>query len=382
MFVSRKSLFTFLLLLVLVAPVAAQFGPVAMPQGGVPLFQNPGFNPGLGGGLPNQNVGRILNTPIVPTVGFGVSGFSAVPNTPFTSPFPSSPYSTFIIPGPGDFYRGVGDLTLAYGRYVQDYQRGRLLNQEVERSMIDTRRRLYDEWRYYESLKPTAEDVRVARLEGDLKRARFHAPTGEILAGRSLNDLLRILKDASAKGKRGPALSLDQDLLKRINVTPKEGVNIGLIKTGKVNWPLVLKDERFGKIRDKLDQNLENAVNRAKLNGNVDAALLNELINLRRDLDDQLDRVAPTLTISQFMEAKRHLNWLGDGLRALEGADVANFFNQKYEARGKTVGDLVEYMTLQGLQFAPALPGDDPSYRTLYNYLVAYDNAVQLVGSR
>ena len=81
---------------------------------------------------------------------------------------------------------GLGDLTRSYGQYQQDYQKGRLLNQEVERSKIETRLRLYQEWRYYESLRPMAEDVRVATLERELNRARRQPPISDILAAKSL----------------------------------------------------------------------------------------------------------------------------------------------------------------------------------------------------
>lgn len=379
-----KSFVVFILGLVLSAPGSAQvtqrggFGPVVPPQLNA---ANGARNPAMPG-LPNMG-GRLNNNSNIPG-GIGYSPSPIVPSVPDPGPLPSfiPPYS-FYIPGPGDFYRGVGDLTLAYGRYAQDYQRARLLNQDVERAKIDTRRRLYDEWRYYQSLQPTAEDIRIARIEQDLGRARRQAPISEIVAGKSLNDLLSFLKTAAGKQQYGLELRLDEDMLKRINVTPRDGVSAALIRTGKVAWPLVLRDERFADVREKLDTAVQTAVDRAKLNkGGVEPGVLNELDKLRADMDNLLDKTAPTLNMSQFMEGKRYMNWLSEGIRALGSPDAGNFFsvNPRYQAQGTTVRALIAYMNEEGLRFASALPGDEGPYRNLYNMLVAYDNSIQNSG--
>src|SRR5262245_28882720 len=155
MSVSRKSSIVFLLGLVLAAPAPAQqqFGPFAAPQGGMHMFQNP--LAAQGGAMPQgAGFGRIVNTQIVPTTTFngGFTPQSQWPTYQPPPPYPYNPYSYYYDPL-GGALRGVGDLTISYGRYIQDYQRSRLINQEVERSKIETRRRLYDEWRYYQSMQ-------------------------------------------------------------------------------------------------------------------------------------------------------------------------------------------------------------------------------------
>jgi hypothetical protein len=54
--------------------------------------------------------------------------------------------------------------------------------------------------------------------------------------------------------------------------------------------------------------------------------------------------------------------------------DAVDYLNGKYKAKGKTVADLVKYMTDNGLQFARATPGAEAAYTTLYHALVAYDS--------
>jgi hypothetical protein len=60
----------------------------------------------------------------------------------------------------------------------------------------------------------------------------------------------------------------------------------------------------------------------------------------------------------------------------LESPDVANYFNQTWMAKGKTVHDLVDHMLKKGLTFAPAVSGDEGTYQALYSALAAYDRAL------
>src|SRR5207248_11031392 len=104
----------------------------------------------------------------------------------------------------------------------------------------------YQEWRSYESLRPMAEDVRVATLERELNRARRQPPISDILAAKSLNDLLAYDQTVQSKGQRAPgAVPLDEEQMARINVTTPYGGNIALIRTGTVDWPPILKNQVF-----------------------------------------------------------------------------------------------------------------------------------------
>jgi hypothetical protein len=331
-------------------------------------------------GLPNYlGSGRLLNTQI-PSSSPGLSGQTYPYGDPrlggssgLSYPYPYYPpgYET------GQALQGLASLTTAYGQYGQDYQRARLLDQQVERARIGTRMLLRQEAEYLRSLQPKAEDLRRATLDLDLARARRQAPIGEVLSGKAPNDLLAFLKGEQARGKRGPAAPLDESMLGKLNVTTDFGGNIGPIKSGKVNWPSVLMDPAFRAAREKFDVTLREAVERARVNGRVDDTLMRDLEAAHQSLANTLDRVAVDLTMAEYMEAKRHVSWLGEGRRALSDPNVANYFNRRYEARGKTVSDLIDHMSREGLRFAPAVPGGEGAYRTLYAYLAACVEAMQ-----
>ncbi len=303
-----------------------------------------------------------------------------------TSPYYANPYSSYYDPYGGEF-RGVADLVSAYGKYAIDNNRARLLNQEVERSKIETRRKIFDEWRYERANMPTAEDVRQRTREIELTRARRDPPLAEVLTGSTLNSLLSHLKEAHAKGQRGPTtLALDADALKKINVTSGHGGNLGVLKplanSGKLSWPLSLRSPTFDQLRRRVESNAADAIDRAKINGEVDAAVMKDLLDdvkqLHRTLEDSVGDLSP----ATYIEAKRYLNLLDDSMRALQDPNVKNYFNNgDYAAKGKTVADLIDNMAKNGLTFAAATPGDEAAYRAVQTYLAAYDDALTRLAS-
>lgn len=361
------------------------------------LQTNPGIEQDFAGLVRAQQPGNVAPAGAYGYPGMGVGGgritnITSTPTAPIVDPayspaynptFPYNPYYPQYGTGvAGSYYRGLADLTSAYGQYTQDYQRARLINQEAERSKIKTRMELLEELRRIEASRPKADDVRKQTLEQDLQRARKLASITDILSAKSLNDLLGPVKIAHAKGLRGPALPLDPETMKNINLTPNKGINMGLVKTGKLTWPLVFEEkEAFREVREKINENLKDAIERART-GKVDQALLQNLETAFKDLDALTDKEVVNMTTSQYIEARRYLDLLRAGLDALRNENVAKFFDRTYEARGKTAADLFEYMTKNGLVFAPATPGDEAAYRTMYSILAAYDEGIGRSGSK
>ncbi|MBI1914649.1 MAG: hypothetical protein HYS12_07910 [Planctomycetes bacterium] len=358
-----------------IPPYALGYNPYA----GVP-YTAPAVNPYLSTGYGSGGAATLTSNPYAASPGIGSYGSPGS-----ASPYYSNPYTSYYDPY-GGYFRGVADLTSAYGKYEIDHNRARLLNQEVERSKIETRRKIFDEWRYERMNMPTVEDVRQRTREIELTRARRDPPLAEVLTGSTLNSLLSHLKEAHAKGQRGPTtLALDEDALKKINVTSGHGGNIGLLKplanSGKLSWPLSLRSSAFDKLRHDVEFHAEDAVNRAKINGEVDAALMQSLLADAKQLHKTLEDSVGDLSPGQYIEGKRFLNLLDDSLRALQDPNVRNYFNRKYEARGKTVSDLIDNMAKEGLTFAAASPGDEAAYRVVQTFLAAYDDALTRLAS-
>jgi hypothetical protein len=278
----------------------------------------------------------------------------------------------------GGYLRGNADVINATGQYLINYEKAKLTKEAVRQARIDTRRKVFDEYLYERANTPTLEDERERAIDLERRRAVNDPPVTEIWSAKALNDLLFDVQKLQAKGISGPQLRLDEDTLKRINVSAgRTPGNVGLLKNeGKLSWPLALRTMRPQKEVDDLRQDisslLPDAINQAvngKVSPNVLETLTKDVDRLQQLLTDNVRDLPP----GQYMEAKRFLNNLEDGLQVLQQPNAGLYFTQRYMAKGRTVQDLVNYMSKEGLTFAPAVGGDEAAYVALHRALAAYD---------
>jgi hypothetical protein len=95
----------------------------------------------------------------------------------------------------------------------------------------------------------------------------------------------------------------------------------------------------------------------------------------------QLLRMVQDVAPNDYMDGKKFLRELDKSYRVLNDPNVANYFG-KWAPRGRTVGELVQHITDNGLQFAPASPGDEPYYMALYQSFLTYDTGISQLVSR
>jgi hypothetical protein len=62
---------------------------------------------------------------------------------------------------------------------------------------------------------------------------------------------------------------------------------------------------------------------------------------------------------------------------ALRPPDLKSFVTGEFQIKAKTIPELVQCMTDNGLQFAPAMRGDEAAYTMLRERLAAYDRSVR-----
>lgn len=350
-------------------------GPVLTTGGFVPV--NPYAQAGAAAAVLSGN----LNNPYVNPAFDGIAGTPAYVN-------PYMPYGGgfgwgMVDPVSG-YLRGIADVTTAAAQAQVTLQRSRILNQEALRSQIDTRRRLIEEARWERMNTPGAEDIRIRDMEMALARSRRNPPRGEIWSGKALNDLLIHLIDQQSRGNKGPLVALDEEVLKKINVTDGTGGNVGMLKDGgKIPWVASLQGADFMDLRESLDTKLPAAVNSLKFGQPVEKGTLDDikaaLKKAHRDLDEIIGKLSP----SDYLEAKRFLNQLDESVRALQNPNATNYFTGKWAAKATTVNDLVKQMAETGLRFAPATPGDEAAYNSLHYSLASYDaNLPALIASQ
>jgi hypothetical protein len=251
-------------------------------------------------------------------------------------------------------------------------QAGSQQREVVRQAKVDTRRKQTDEFLYERQVLPTYEDERErARIES-LRRSRNDPPITDVWSGKALNDLLLGLQMQQARTTQEPQVPLDQDMLQSINVTSAQGgASLGLLRDeGKLSWPLVLQRADYQSERNKVDQ-LAYSAYRQAANGSVAADILEGMTQSVNALGAQLKSNIDEIEPNNYIAAKRYLSELSSTIRALQSPQVSNYATRKWAAKGRTVSELVQNMTRDGLVFAAATAADQEAYRGLHRAMVA-----------
>jgi hypothetical protein len=337
-----------------VPPYALGYNPYPQIVNTMPYY--PPVGPYYGGGnIVNNPTAAGYSSPGYGSPGYGGAGGYGDYGSPY---YPYDPLSGFL--------QGAAGVMNADGKFRISNQQSNLLREQVRSAHIDNQRKAFDEILYERANRPTWLDDLERQRKLNLRYALTNPSGSEILGAGTLNTLLDNIKQMPGEG---PTVALREDLLSKINVTAGGGVNPGLLKNERLTWPLALTTTAFDQDRTNVERRRDTAIHQAE-NGKVEDGLLRDLQasidQMTKDLDAQVGEIPP----SQFILASNYLKQLNAAVRALSGPDATNYVNNKYAAKGKTVGELVKNM--QGLQFAPATPGDEQAYRALYDALVSY----------
>lgn len=207
------------------------------------------------------------------------------------------------------------------------------------------------------------------------------APKDEATPEAVLNDLFMNLQKHAANGVTGPAITVDVKILRQINVIygSNQRGDIGSIRRGAdIDWPKALTSLDFEGGRKSMRTLLPKALEQAKKDSVVDAAILKDLTasvdGLLRQLADQVQ----DLPANEYIESKRFLNRLRDGVKLLGDPDVSRDLRMAEElgTKNRSVAELVQLMTEKGMQFAPPMTADIEAYRELTKLISAYLKSV------
>jgi hypothetical protein len=222
------------------------------------------------------------------------------------------------------------------------------------------------------TLTPEQERERIHQEE--LAWSRSDLPENETTSATALNILLADLQTLQARGIHGPEVKIDQAILPSLNVVVSgRNGNIGVLKhKGRINWPEPLSGTDFEEERKQIESSIPKAIEEAT---NAEAVDLQDLTSALASMRSRLAAKIKETPAPKYIRAKSLLDELDDAVKLLRQPDAANYFNQTYAAKGQTADQLVEYMTRYGLQFAPAVEGDEPAYVDLHQALAKYDLA-------
>jgi hypothetical protein len=277
----------------------------------------------------------------------------------------------------------VAAVTNANAQYQQTIQQARITQQQANQAAYDTRHRALQEWQYEQSLRPRQNDLLEQEQMAALRNARGLASNTEIWSGQTGNTLVRNIQRMQGGGLRGPLVPLDEDLLRHVNLTTgTTTAGPGLFRDGgKLQWPLVLRKRQFADEKAKITELAPLCVKQA-MTGEIADGTLVDLTAAVDTLRLKVDAAINDLTPTEYVQASRYVKELKNTVQSMQDPNVVNQFNGKYAPQGGNVAQLVEQMTRQGLKFAPANPGDEPSYTALYQALLSYDMGLTQLVSR
>jgi hypothetical protein len=228
---------------------------------------------------------------------------------------------------------------------------------------------------------PPLKDPNVAP-KGDPDRP----PLTDVLNASALNRLLDELNERPAKGGERPAVPLKPETLGRVTVVARNGgPDVGVLRAWpRLRWPEVLRAPACQGARERIDSLLPAAIEQARKQP-VSADQARDLDASVKALGQYLVDHANELTPSQFIEGRRHLNTLEEGLKALQnpGVSKALAWNARLADEGKTAADLVRFLADQQLRFARAVAAEDTAaYQELYQALRAFQKGERPTGER
>jgi hypothetical protein len=349
------------------ATARAQFAQQPLPSRDAP---NP--NPNI------QAVARpnILDQPVTPQVA-PQYGYGAAPNY-------GAPYGVgYGGRGVGNYLNGVANVTTANAQGLVTIQAARQGQAQADAAQLDYRRRLFDEMKYERMNSTNAEDIRAYEREQAIRRASNDPPQVEIWDGTSLNALLKnIQQTQDTTGARGPCVPLDTGVLAHIGVTTGVTVAGANMFASKLRWPQPMAVSRYKANRDQIEKLVNQAVAQVRKDGTADADTMVALNGAIKDFQGRTDADIASMTPSDSIRCDRYLNELRTATKVLDQPNAANYFNGTWAAQGRDVGELIAYMSKNGLKFGPANRGDESYYTSLYQSVLTYDSGLMRLVSR
>ena len=229
-------------------------------------------------------------------------------------------------------------------------------------------------------LQPTAADEQESRREDQVLQAQNDPPSAAVLSGQALNTLLTDLRRLDDKGVALADVELDPAVRERIRVVASGHGDVGpaLLLQDPLPWPESLRTDDFADGRKRVEARLEIALGQAAkgpVARDADKALVDAVnqMDQARDAKIRAHGDSEAWTASDAIEAATFLAQMKAAAAVLQQPEVGGYLSGAYSAKGKTVRELVRYMASNGLRFAPALGGDEPTYRAVQRALADCD---------
>lgn len=277
--------------------------------------------------------------------------------------------------GQGAALQGSASVSQAYGDVIVQQENARILREKANQAKIDTKRKAFDEMMYEKANTPSYVEELTKEKQNILNRMMNFPIRSEVSDGKTLNVMLPFLQSLSTYGTQGPPIVLPQSAVRELNVSSTGGSSIGILRDGgRVDWPIALITPQQKKL-DKLLPAAYDAAGAGMLTPKLMKDIRTEMTSMREDMRTRLKN--EEIETSSYLQAIEFYNSLLSSVDALERPDTRKQISGAYQARGRNVQELVDYMTENGLQFAPAAPGAENSYKVVHDAFTRYARAAQ-----
>ncbi len=368
--------------------LAANAGQVYGTNYGIPIYANsvanyytPNYGAYNAGFAPNYFAPPVVpyaggyGNPYAPTApAYGANPYSPV-DPALGNPYsPYNPYGAGY--GAGSVLMGQADIMRAYGNVITSEQQAWLLKSKVDQEKLNTVKQKFDLDMYIKANTPTYNQEQERIAKATLRRIQTNSLPGEVTNGKSLNYLLDDLRKYPGKKTSGDAIQLSEGVLNHLNVAKKGNHGMGVLRQG-LSWPAAVQELIPVTKRKDLEAQLDAMVKKAGKGQSVDANALKDVRNEIEKLREELIKKANEIATPQYIDAKRFVQELYEGTRALENGEAkvqADF--QKFVEGGKTVQEVTDYMVNNGLRFTGASATDEAAYRVIHSALASHNIAL------
>jgi hypothetical protein len=295
---------------------------------------------------------------------------------PYPTPYPYPPvYSPYG--GAGGYLAGGAEVMNAYGQLGISQEQARIEREKANQAKLDTQKQAFDQMLYEKSLRPTYTEEKNLIENRKLDRTMNTPEIAEITAGKTLNTMLPHVQKLASLGIQGPAVPLEAEVVKDINVTAGKGVgpNLGILKNANnLDWPIVVQ----GPKQEKLAMLLPQVTYQATL-GKLDPKLFRQVTEGITELQDDLRKRFRKEEIvgGDYLTGKKYLDVIETAVKDLGQPGSKKYLDGTYVARGRNVPELAGNLTKQGLSFAPVSPGSEAAYQALHSAFVSYITSAQ-----
>jgi len=299
---------------------------------------------------------------------------AAVPASAQYNPY-YNPYATPYSGGAGGALSGSAQVMQSYGQVINDQEQARVTREKANQAKLDTKKQAFDLMMYEKANTPTYTETLTKDNAQILNRMMNFPLRAEVTEGKSLNIMLPFLQSLSSGGTQGPPVPIAQSIVNQLNLSGSGQSSVGMLRDGgQVDWPVPL----MGKNQMALDKLLPQAYSAAaagKLTPKLMKDVRTEMKTMRETMRTQLQK--DEIETASYMQCIEFYNSLESSVNALEKPDARKQLAGAYSPRARNVQELVDFMTDNGLKFAPATSGNENAYQVAQDAFVRYARTAQ-----